>query len=315
MRRYFTTLRRLTKYGIQNFFRNAWLSIAATAVMIVAITITMSAVILNVTARNAIKELSKDIKVSIYFQDGVTESDREKLKKALQANAAVVQVDYISKDEAQKRLKNQQDQGFVDQTLALLGTDALPESFDVSVNNLDKLEEVGNIARGDEFKATVGQNSDDITLGKTRSKETIDRASGAQRIITLGSIVAAGLFAAVSVLIIFNTIRMAIYTRSEEIRIMKLIGATPFYIRGPFIVEASLYGIIAGLIGAIVTYSGVYSLGRRVADQREFIETYNFFTETRIIIMMVTGAVLAGVLVGILSSLFAMSKHLRLKRW
>jgi len=199
--------------------------------------------------------------------------------------------------------------------MVFLGTDALPESFDVSVNDLDKLEEVGNIARGDEFKKIVGQNSDDITLGKTRSKETIDRASGAQRIITLGSIVAAGLFAGVSVLIIFNTIRMAIYTRSEEIRIMKLIGATPYYIRGPFIVEASLYGIIAGLLGSLVTYGGVYSLGRRVADQREFIETYDLFTDTRVIIIMVTGAVLAGVLVGIFSSLFAMSKHLRLKRW
>jgi len=315
MKHFFVTLNRLSKYGVQNFFRNAWLSIAATAVMIVAITITLSSVILNVTARNAIKELSKDIKVSIYFQDEVSESDRELLRSDLLKNESVVQVDYITHEIAQKRLKDQQDQGFVDQTLALLGSDALPESFDVSVNNLDKLEEVGNIARQEKYNKIVGQNTDDITLGKTRSKETIKRASGAQRIITLGSIVAAGLFAAVSVLIIFNTIRMAIYTRSEEIKIMKLIGATPSYIRGPFIVEASLYGVIAGSFGSAITYLGVYSLGQRVADQREFMETYKFFTDTRVIIIMVSGALLTGVLVGVISSGLAMVKHLRLKHW
>ena len=315
MKHFFVTLRRLFKYGLQNFFRNAWLSIAATAVMVVAITITLGSVILNVTARNAIKELSKDIKVSIYLQEGITESDRELLRTSLVQNIAVVQVDYITHAVAQDRLKDQQDQGFVDQTLALLGADALPESFDVSVNNLEKLEEVGNIARQEKFSKIVGQKDDDITLGKTRSKETIMRASGAQRIITLGSIMAAGLFAAVSILIIFNTIRMAIYTRSEEIKIMKLIGATPSYIRGPFIVEASLYGVIAGSLGSAITYTGVYSLGNRVADQREFIATYDFFTNYSVMALLIGGSILAGILVGIISSGLAMEKHLRLKRW
>ena len=124
MKHFFVTLVRLFKYGIQNFFRNAWLSIAATAVMVVAITISLASVILNVTARNAIKELSKDIKVSIYFQEGVSDKDRDDLKSDLMKNSAVVQVDYITHSAAQQRLKNQQDQGFVDQTLALLGADA-----------------------------------------------------------------------------------------------------------------------------------------------------------------------------------------------
>ena len=125
MKHFFVTQSRLFKSGIQNFFRNAWLSIAATAVMVVAISISLGSVILNVTARNAIKELSKDIKVSIYLQEGVSEAERETLKADLMKNPAVVQVDYINHTTAQQRLKNQQDQGFVDQTLALLGADAL----------------------------------------------------------------------------------------------------------------------------------------------------------------------------------------------
>lgn len=315
MKHFFVIQKRLLKYGLQNFFRNAWLSVAATAVMVVALSIGLASFILNVTARNAIKELSKDIKVSIYLQEDVTEKERLLLSDSLKENEAVVEVEYITREKAQERLKNQQDAGFIDQTLALLGTDALPESFDVSVNDLEKLEEVGNIARQEKFSEIVGQNPDDITLGKTRSKETIDRASGAQRIITLGSITAAAIFVAVSILIIFNTIRMAIYTRSEEIKIMKLIGATPFYIRGPFFVESALYGVIAGLLATSIIYGSVITLGKRVADQREFIETYQFFTDPRTVVLMLGAAVLSGILVGVISSGLAMEKHLRLKHW
>ena len=315
MGRKLISLRRIIVAGFQNFGRNAWLSIAATAVMIVALTISMGAVVLNVTAQNAIKELSKDIKVSIYFQDGVTEVQRNKLADALKQNPAVVDVLYVSRDAAQARLKQDQDQGFVDQTLALLGTEALPESLDVSVNNLDKLGEVGDIARRPEYKEIVGQAKDDITLGKTRSKETIDRAAAAKRYITLGSIIAAALFAGVSVLIIFNTIRMAIFTRSEEIKIMKLIGATPDYIRGPFIIEGCLYGIIAGIASTAVVYAGLYSLGGKLAKQREFSETYQLFTAHGMIFLMLIASVLAGILVAIISSALAMEKYLRLRHW
>jgi cell division protein FtsX len=108
---------------------------------------------------------------------------------------------------------------------------------------------------------------------------------------------------------------MAIYTRSEEIKIMKLIGATPSYIRGPFIVEASLYGIIAGIAGSAITYAGVFSLGNKVADQREFAVTYTFFTGHSIMAVMILGSILAGIFVGIISSGLAMEKHLRLKHW
>jgi cell division transport system permease protein len=315
MKRKLIIFRRLTVSGIQNFFRNSWLSIAATAVMIVALTIILGAILVNVTARNAIKELSKDIKVSIYFQDGVAEAQRDKLMTTLKENKAVVDVEYVSREKAQARLKQNQDEGFVDQTLALLGAEALPESFDVSVNDLSKLEEVGNIARRDEFKDTVGQNVDDITLGKTRSKDTIDRAASAQRYITLGSIIAAAIFASVSVLIIFNTIRMAIFTRAEEIRIMKLIGATPDYIRGPFIIEACMYGVIAGLLANAAIYAFILSMGSKLSNQREFAETYKLFTSASLVTAMIVGGVLVGILVAILSSTLAMEKYLRLKKW
>jgi len=280
--------------------------------MFVALTISLSAIVLNVTARNAISELSKNLKVSVYFNDDSSASDQQKVRDAVLENEYVSSVEFISKEEAQKRFAAsfQEDDKLLE-GLALIGGDSLPASIEISVNNVEKIEEVGAIAEREEFKATV----ESVTLGKTDVKKTIDRAGSAQRFIIRASIVTAGIFAAVSVLIIFNTIRMAIFTRSEEIKIMKLIGATPNYIRGPFVIEACLYGIIAGIAANAAVYAAIWSVGSKVATQAEFQETYVYFTQTSTMLTMVVGAVLAGVLVGMLSSMLAMEKYLKLKNW
>lgn len=312
IKRKLITLRRIFASGIINFFRNSWLSVAATAVMVVALVIILMTVVLNVTARNAISELSKNLKVSVYLKDDAKQQEINRLNSELVSNHYVADVNYISKEQAQKQFT----ESFHEDTkllegLALVGGDSLPASIEISVSDLTKINEVGNIPQKDTYKSIV----DSVTLGKTDAKKTIDRAASAQRFITTASAVAAAIFAVVSMLIIFNTIRMAIFTRSEEIKIMKLIGATPNYIRGPFLVESSMYGVIAGIIAASVIISGVYSLGGKVANQVEFAATYTFFTQARVIAAMYLGAILLGVLVGVISSMMAMEKHLKLKHW
>jgi len=312
MQRLFNTFRRLFIVGCKNFVRNAWLSIAATAVMVVTLSIALTAIVLNVTARNAISELSKNLKVSVYLRDDSDEKIQNDLRTVLVENAYVSSVDFISQQKAQENFMNsfQNDEGLIE-GLALIGGESLPASFEISVNDIEKIDEVGQIAKDVRFEAVV----EEVSLGKTNVKSTIDRAAAAQRFIVRASIVAASIFGAVSVLIIFNTIRMAIYTRSDEIRTMKLIGATPNYIRGPFIIETALYGVIAGLASNAIVYSGVISMGSRLQGQPEFTATYVYFSSTTVMILMLIGAVLAGVFVGIVSSILAMEKYLKLKRW
>lgn len=306
------TFARICSYGAKNMFRSLWLSVAAIAVMFVALTIIVSTVILNVAANNAITELSKNLKVSIYLKDTVSEDQKKELERSLVTADFVEGVEFISKDTAQERFtsnfKNDQD---LLEGLSLIGEDTLPASFEVSVKDLNRFKDVETIARGDNFKEIV----DSITLGRTDARRTIDRAASAQKFITTASIFAAAIFTVISILIIFNTIRIAIFTRSEEIRNMKLIGATPGFIRGPFLVEASLYGVIAGILSVVAVYSLVVSVGSKLAGQAEFAETYAFFTKTSTIAGLFFGTVVLGVLVGIFSSALAMEKYLKLKRW
>lgn len=306
------TIGRIINSGLKNMFRNAWLSVAAVAVMVVALTIILSAVVLNVAARNAIGELSKNLKVSVYLLDEVPENRRKELEDKIKQNEFTESIQYVSKEEAQKRFTESfgNDPELLS-GLALVGGNSLPASYEISVKNLEKLEEVGKIAQQEEYNDIV----ESVTLGRTDAKRTIDRAASLQRFITTASILAASIFTVISVLIIFNTIRIAIFTRSEEIRSMKLIGATPGFIRGPFLVEASIYGIIAGVAATTAVYSLIFSIGQSVANQPEFAKTYEFFRDSNVLISVLFSTVLVGILVGIFSSGLAMEKYLKLKKW
>ncbi len=310
--RQINTTRRIIKTGFLNLFRNAWLTIAATAVMIVALTIIAIAVVLNVTANNAIDELARDLKASIYLVDDVSDTERNLLQSRILALDFVESIDYITQDQARVDLAGDfQNDDDILQALALAGNDVLPASLRITVSDLERMPEIGDFAAREENAVFI----DSVSLGQTDAQATIDKAASAQTFINTASIVAALTLSAVSIMIIFNTIRMAIYTRRDEIRIMKLIGATPSYIRGPFLVEASLYGVFAGIISTVGVYSLIYSLGGQVSNQKEFAQTYAFFTETGIVTVMLASLILLGILIGAVSSMLAMEKYLKLKHW
>lgn len=312
LRRKLITIGRLTVTGVRNVFRNAWLSTAAMAVMFVALSILLFSVVLNVTTSNAIDELSKSLKVSIYLQDEVSDDQLATLEEELNSSEYVDSIEYVSKNDAQQRFtQSYQDDDELLEGFFLVGPDSLPASYEVTAASLEDFDEVEKIALQSDHEGVV----ESITLGRTDARRTIERAATVQSYITTGTLFAALVFTVISVLIIFNTIRIAIFTRGEEIKYMKLIGATPWYIRGPFLVEASVYGVISGLLAVAAVYGIIYSVGPGLASQVEFRATYELLTQTSTMVVATVVTVLAGILVGAFSSFLAMSKHLRLKRW
>ncbi len=306
------TLLRIIMTGMRNFVRNSWLTIAATAVMVVALTIVLIAVVLNVTAKNAIDVLSENLQISVYILDEAPEDRIASLQSGLEQNEFVADVDFVDQQEAQQRFSATfgDDEGIVE-GLAIIGGDSLPASLEISANDLEQVESIADVARDDDFADIV----ESVSLGRVEAQDTIARATAARSFILRASIISAAVFGAVSVLIIFNTIRMTTFTRSDEIRIMKLVGATPRFIRGPFLVEASMYGVVAGLISVGAVYAIIVFLGGKVSTQPEFNETYNFFLENRTMAGMMGGAIVSGVFVGVVSSALAMKRYLRLKNW
>jgi cell division transport system permease protein len=118
------------------------------------------------------------------------------------------------------------------------------------------------------------------------------------------------IFVAISVLIIFNTIRMAIFTRRDEIEIMKLVGATKWFIRGPFVFESALYGVIAAIIATALSLTALLGVGPKIASYIDLGTATFIFSHYPVLVLL--GAMTAGILIGTFSSLLAMARYLKL---
>ena len=324
IKRRIITILRIVNTGIHNLLRNAWLTTAAIAVMTVTLTIVASAFVANFAFQEAIESVAKNLTISVYLEDDSSDQAQAELRARIEANQYVERVDYKSKEEALQDFQSSfSDRPELLEGLAIAEGNVFPASFEIVMSDINQYQEIVTIAGNDEFDEVVLQTSDNEL-----SRESFNRFISAQRTMNRASIILGAIFGSISILIIFNTIRMAIFTRSDEIEIMKLIGATPSYIRGPYLVEASMYGVIAGIISIGVFYpttvrfasdflAGVasdFGTLQTTSEDSLFPEgIVTFLSESwPLVFAVVIGA---GILLGFLSAAFAMSRYLRLKRW
>ncbi len=254
-KRWFITQRRILRTGCVNFVRNAWLSIAAMAVMLVTLTIVLFSVIANATFTNTIKQITDKIDISVYLKDDVTTAQRDKLLTDVKALPNVSSVSYVSKDEALTSYKKQ-NAGNADLLVAISQTDnPLPASLQIKPRDVNK---IGDIKTFLEKKDIQALQSDETSYSGDR-KEAVDKITRATSFMRRAGVVGVLVFAFISMLIIFNTIQMAIFNRRDELTIMRLLGASTSFIRGPFVVESILYGIISAII-SVALLNGLFAV-------------------------------------------------------
>jgi cell division transport system permease protein len=299
---------RVLQAGTRNFMRNAWLSTAATAVMTITLTIIVISFISNSALTQTIKGVTDKIDVSIYLKDTATQAQRDAFKKALEANENVESVHYRTKEEALDIYKKQiaGNQKLIE-GLAITGN-PLPPSFQVKAKDPKKLDSIIAVSTQPDYKDLLDPTAPPSYSGQ--NKDTINRIVRVSNFFKSSELIASILFVIISTLIIFNTIRMAIFTRREEIEIMKLVGATKWFIRGPFIFEAALYGIIAAVIAVVLSYALLLGGAPKLASYINVDSTINFFRSYPLLI--IAGELVIGICIGALSSLLAMSRYLKL---
>ncbi len=311
MRRKLTTIWRIFLSGTNNFVRNAWLSAAAMAVMIITLSIVLFSVIANATFSYTVQQIRDKIDISVYLKDDVTEARREDLIAQLKKIDNVRAITFITKDEALQNYK-QINKDNIDLQLAISQTDnPLPASLQIKLRDPDKIDPIKNFLEKDEIKAL---QSDKTSYSGDR-KEAIDKIAKATTFIRKAGIVGVLVFAFISVLIIFNTIQMAIFNRRDELSIMRLLGASRWFIRGPFLVESLLIGVSSAVI-SIVICNAVFSVANSTLNASSFgildityANSYfanHFWT-------VVWSQLLVGVVIGVGSSYVATQRYLRLK--
>jgi cell division transport system permease protein len=304
-------LERITKAGAVNFIRNAWLSAAAVAVMVITLTIVLFSVIARATFNNTIAQINDKIDVSVYLKDDVSVQQKDTLIDQVRQLNSVKSVTYISKDQALESYKKD-NQNNLDLLLAISQTDnPLPASLKIKPVDPNQLNELKVFLEKPEI---VALQSDKTSYSGDR-KEAIDKISHATNFFQKAGLVGIIIFTIISMLIIFNTIRMAIFNRRDELSIMRLLGASSWFIRGPFVVESMLYGLVAAGISVLICSAlfGVSS-GTFEASSLGLLDisyANQFFISHYWLIL--TGQVAVGILIGAGSSFFATRRYLKFK--
>lgn len=305
------TFGRILKGGVQGFFRNATLAIAAIAVMVITLTIVLFSLIANATFGNTIQQITDRIDISVYLKDSITKEQKDKLLSELGSNPNIKSVSYLSKDDALESYKKQ-NQGNIDLLLAISQTDnPLPATILIKPKDPNKIADLEAYLKKPENKDL---QSDETSYSGER-KTALDKITSATSFLRQAGFVGVMIFSTVSILIIFNTIRMAIFNRRDELTIMRLLGASTWYIRGPFVVETILYGVISAAI-SIALCNTLFAVSSTAFDATSlgllditFANRYfanNFW-------LILAGQLGIGILIGAASSIIATRRYLKFK--
>jgi cell division transport system permease protein len=308
----YITLERIIKNGVINFGRNIWLAIAAMAMMTITLTILLFAVIANATFSHTVDNLLSHIDVSFYLKDNISNQQRVKLEDEVRRLPNVKSVSYTSKQQA---LKNYiaDNANNSDLLAAVSQTDnPLPASLTIKPLDPNKLQDIQDFL---EKPAQTALQSDPTNYSGDR-KKAIDNITHATRFFQQAGIIGIIVFIFISMLIIFNTIRMAIFNRRDELIIMRLLGASTSFIRGPFIVETMLYGAVAAGISLIAVWTlfriASSTLQASSLGLLDIGYSSRYFSDH--LFSILTIQILVGILIGAASSGIATRRYLKLNR-
>lgn len=307
-RHYGRYLARIIRYGFYSFCRNIWLTVATTLVMVITLLIIFVTVIANSVLSETITSQQAKMDLSYYIKYNVSDETLTDLMKKLQAQPHVQSVSYsTSRQEYEKASSDNVDGWEMVINEGIQPT--LPAVIHVKLDDMNQREALDKYVKNDkDFKEWIDSsvsNSQDI---EARQK-TIERLSSILTVARRGGLIAGAIFMAISVLIIFNTIRMTIFSRRDEIAMMKSIGADNYFIRGPFLVEAEMYGLIAAVIAMALGYLILTRLLPSLANYIEVTETQTFVQRWWPLILLAMMAI--GWLLGYVSARLALHKYLK----
>jgi len=289
-----------------NYWRNFLLSLAATLVMVIALFILSSILILSALANISLSTIKEKVDISIYFKQTASEQTIRQIEVQVRELAEVKSIEYIPPVTARDKFKELHK----DEPLLLESVDQFsdednpfPASFAIRVKSLDDYGTIINLFRDEKFTPFVKKITDKRDL-----VDRLNRIINGVRKLGLALIL---IFAAVTVIVMFNTIRLTIYNRREEIEIMRLVGASNWFIRGPFIVEGILYGLAGALVTAALVYPILFILTPKISSFLELdITQFNYLALNYLALLGILLAI--GSLLGIVSSATVVRKYLKI---
>jgi cell division transport system permease protein len=306
---FWNTSKRVARYGFIGFLRNGFVSFSAVLVMTLTLFVIAALLIANAALATTLQYLESQVAVTVYFTPSATTDQIQTLQTDVQALPEVQSVTYVSSDEAladfQQRHANDQ---LTLQALNELTGNPLGAELEVHAKDSSQYAAIAQYLQAQQSQNTsIGGAIDKVDYEQNQT--AITRLTDIIQTSREVGVAIAIILGLASVLIAFNTIRLAIYTSRDEIAVMNLVGASHWYVRGPFIIAGILYGLISAALVLLLLYPITAALG---PGSEDFLGTFNVFTyftgSFAYLFFILMGS---GIILGALSSYLAIRRYLR----
>jgi len=282
--------------AFKSLYRNSWLCLAAVGTIVVSLLILGSSLLLVLNVNHLADRVESGVEISVFIEEDVEEEELENLGEEIKTLGGVESVEFISRDRALEELK----ESFGEKKEALAGLEennTLPRSYRVKALSTSLVPSVAQ-------KIELLDGVEKVRYGRG----VVEKLMVISRWVRTTGVAVVVLLGAAAVFLIATTIRLSVYARRREIGIMKVLGATNWFIRMPFMLEGMVLGLLGGLVTAGIIYFGYHSLVARVNSTLPFIQLID---ESQIINYTLGGLTGLGLLLGILGSAISVRRFLK----
>jgi len=298
----FTSLERIIRSGWITFKRQGGFTVATIFIMVITISLMTCLFLFQRITKFSISLLQDKVDVSIYFKDTSLEQDILGIKEQIAKIPEVKSVEYVSNEEAKKRLLEK----YPELTESLRETQGMLNlaSLNIKAGQADQYAAIANFLEKAPFKNLI-QKTDYY-----QRKLVIEKIFSVTSAINHTGVVLSLILVIIAFLVAFNQIRLAISNSKEEIFIQRLVGASNWFIRGPFLIQGVISGFFAALITLLIFIPLVYFLSPKMEVFFPGLNLFSYFAGNFFLIFLIQ--ILIGIGVGVISSIIAIRKYLEL---
>jgi len=300
------TFYRIIKFALQGFWRNFWLSVVTITVIVLSVVSMNFLIIINRVTESAAEVIKERIDVSIYFKNTIEEEDVLRAKNYIDSLSQVRSVEYVSKEDALDNFKNiHKNDVKILEALDELEINPFAATLVVKANDIGDYEKILEYINTSEH----GENILDKNFGTQR--ENIEKIQNISANVMRFGVVVSVIFIIIAILIVFNTIKLAIYAQREEIGVMKLVGASNTFISMPYLVEGVLYALFGCIIAFLLLIPLINFLQSYITNffAGDVVNIRGYFHEN---IVFIFGSQLGAIIVlNIIASGIAVRRYLK----
>jgi len=300
--------KRIVRAGFVGFWRNAFVSLAAIFVMAVSLFVIGSTIMVDTLLGVSLENIQDKVDINVYFVTTAEQTDIDLLQTSLESLPDVEEVIFTSREDALEAFSElHRNDETIMQGLEELGDNPLGSSLSIRAQDTSQYEGIAAFLNEQQAIEDPQQPLID-EVNFVKNQEAIEKLTAIIGAVESATFIIMIVLVAASILITFNTVRLTVYTTREEISVMRLVGASNTFIRGPFMLQGIMYGVAAGVLALLVMYPLVLWIGPETEQFFQFNLFDYFVSNFAYLFAVLVGT---GVVMGVVSSSLAVSRYLR----